>query len=384
MSANFCLVLSISFLILSPQVFSPASATVEANVCAWDGAMPILYHEYGTDVCPPKFKMAPNGMDCEDNPNGGCASYCEMRTNFFYGQEKPYSSMPMCTGGLTCTLTESKHIGYNVKAKVNGNFKQGALTFGITGGWNTKTGQSQSYKYSKSLEHNECGYFTFIPILHESCGTYSEGSLIDGKCHHTQSIGNSCGTQAVTVEDHWYWFTRVVRGVAVFVYLDCTTLEPLPNDRQEAPFNQDGVRLPRGLPLANAFKTMWNVSRETNVTALSDAAVCDNDIRTYADDCLAAFTDVSDRGGDMVPTANALKGQSLTLSKSGTCAMHLSFDEDWKVPVFCEVSLLEVAAAAESIYELCTSSNDGTVGGSHVVRIPGNCGSTIKFLPVSG
>jgi len=56
-----------------------------------------------------------------------------------------------------------------------------------------------------------------------------------------------------------------------------------------------------------------------------------------------------------------------------TCTVLLAFDEDWSGEN-CEVSYLEVAAAAQAILDDCIG--DDQIGGAHMVRHQGNCGST--------
>ncbi|KIW85607.1 hypothetical protein Z517_00999 [Fonsecaea pedrosoi CBS 271.37] len=390
MSAKFVLALSVSFLVLSSPVFAKVSAPA-ANICTWTDAMPVLYHEYGTDVCPPRFRLKPGSGDCQDDPGSfnvvDCASFCEMRTEFRYGQEVPYHVMPMCTGGTSCTLTENRHVGSNWKFKLNGNYKTGPFTAGVAGGYNEKAGQSESFKYSKDLKHNECGYFTFIPIMRDTCGTYTEGQLDKynnpaAECKSTRTVGNACCSQAVTVTDRFYWFTRVVRGVAVFVYLNCDTLEPLEDKYQESPFNKPGVRLPRGLGLTNAYKDIWFASQFKTLASQSDSAVCNDRKDVNATDCMEVLADVTDRGADVVPLSNTAKGNGITIGAFNSCIMHLSFNEEW-TPGRCVVSYLEIAAAAQTVFDTCTNNNTGMIGGSHVVRRIGECGATVSFLSKS-
>jgi hypothetical protein len=89
--------------------------------CGYD-PQPILYHEYGTDSCPPPFRLKPNGQ-CQDNTIGNldCASFCNLRTNFFYTYEQPFLSNSYCLGKMTCTISESEHQSWSWKVKTNLN-----------------------------------------------------------------------------------------------------------------------------------------------------------------------------------------------------------------------------------------------------------------------
>ncbi|EXJ86769.1 hypothetical protein A1O3_03723 [Capronia epimyces CBS 606.96] len=301
--------------VLQPVLSTPASAGVD--ICTWSDGVPILYHQYGSDACPPKFQLKPNSGDCEDNvlPLGildsywSCASFCQMRTTFIYGQEQPYVRVPMCRGGVTCTLSESVHQGYSWKAKMNGNFKYGPLTIGITGGYSEKAGVSQSYKFSKHLDEGQCGYWTFIPFIRSSCGTYTEGwkDVYQMPCETLTSTGNACVDQLVGVDSNdgihdW----RTVRGTVVFVFVDCTNLAPLPDEKQDPAYSQPGVKLPRDVnnKLAQAYQSLWQQSSKAPLVAQSDAAVCNTDQQHQANatNCLDAMMDVLDRGAEFVST----------------------------------------------------------------------------------
>lgn len=67
---------------------SSAAAVVKRNPCDGVDASPELYHEYRTDVCPPKNRLDADGtcpfVDGFDGPDLKylrCAKYCEIRTN---------------------------------------------------------------------------------------------------------------------------------------------------------------------------------------------------------------------------------------------------------------------------------------------------------------
>jgi len=51
------------------QIISAVPTNVSiptTDICEWVEAMPMLYHEYHNDACPPKLNLRPNGIDCED------------------------------------------------------------------------------------------------------------------------------------------------------------------------------------------------------------------------------------------------------------------------------------------------------------------------------
>lgn len=181
-------------------LLTSANGNADFDLCEWDLAQPQLYHSYNTTACPPAFTFAANGMDCEeDRPyKNVCASFCQMRTIFYYGQEQPYIQAPLCRGETRCKLSESVHQGYSSKIKMNGAFKEGALTTGITGGYNSKSGISQSWSFTKDIPQGECGYWTFVPFVREACGTYSQAAVINDQCDPPiQTTGNACIEQLI-------------------------------------------------------------------------------------------------------------------------------------------------------------------------------------------
>lgn len=194
--------------------------------------------------------------------------------------------------------------------------------------------------------------------------------------------------------------------------LDCTTLEPLADDKQEAPYNQPNVRLPRNWPSLLAAKTMWKAQLKAPLVAQSNAASCDKIAALNATDCLNALAVAYNRGGDLVPLGNAIKDASVEIAVSHraphcssffrppknmpprmklwladilhevqsyqSCAIQLHYDEDWN-NMNCGVPLLEVVAAAQTTFDSCLDGDANMISGSHVVRNKGNCGSTVYY-----
>ena len=107
------------FLFLATKAF----AATLFDVCAWRDAEPVLYHTYGVDECTPLFHLQPNGVDCEEDhvDKQMCASFCQIRTTFYYGCESPYF-VDFCRPGNTCHLSEARDTIVDFKATTNGNF----------------------------------------------------------------------------------------------------------------------------------------------------------------------------------------------------------------------------------------------------------------------
>lgn len=129
-----------------------------ADPCS-PGGTPILYQEYHADLCPPTNTMDSNG-DCTATFANYCQAYCEVRTTFTYGVEQPLGNL-YCHGPLTCSVGST----YIWTGSVNPNWLS-ALGLGITGGYSSTT--TDVRMTSVNLPDGQWGYFTFLPILHDS------------------------------------------------------------------------------------------------------------------------------------------------------------------------------------------------------------------------
>ncbi len=136
-----------------------------ANPCE-PGGTPILYQDYYGDMCPPKNSMNSDGS-CPTPADQNCVAYCEVRQSFSYDQEKPVVNNPYCHGPLTCTVTDSKTFTYTYSGSVNAAWTK-AFTLGVTGGFSYASATTNLQSTSVNLKAGECGYFTFLPELHNS------------------------------------------------------------------------------------------------------------------------------------------------------------------------------------------------------------------------
>jgi hypothetical protein len=111
--------------------FSAQLTSADVNyVCDWKDGEPVLYHEYHTDVCPAPNSLLPDGR-CEpriikEGSPGNCDSFCQMRTNFYYGPEIPLQDA-YCHGPGSCTVSSNRRVGGTWKLKVNPNLNVGVL-----------------------------------------------------------------------------------------------------------------------------------------------------------------------------------------------------------------------------------------------------------------
>ena len=130
------------------------------------GGNPILYDkEYHADLCPPAFVMNPDGS-CPTQFQD-CTSYCEVRQTFTYAQEIPLDQ-PYCHGPLTCSISSNKATSYTYSGSISAPNWLKALGIGITGGYSISTTTTDVRTTSVNLAQGQCGYFTFLPILHDS------------------------------------------------------------------------------------------------------------------------------------------------------------------------------------------------------------------------
>ena len=99
------------------------------------------------------------------------------------------------------------------------------------------------------LDGGECGYFAFVPVIHESCGSlttapraYESGTGVDGcigDVNRWTTWGNYCVSQLRRRAD------GSADGETVFVWTDCRTGLPLPTEEQGKVYGEPGVALPR-------------------------------------------------------------------------------------------------------------------------------------------
>ena len=148
---------------------SPLSSLHKRASPCEPGGTPIVNKDYFADLCPPAISMNGDGTCPVDGGSfaNGCDSYCEVKQTFFYDQEKPVVNNPYCHGPNTCTITTTKAFTYTYSASFNTAWTK-AFTAGITGGFSYADTTTQLQSVSVNLAEGQCGYFTFLPLLHNS------------------------------------------------------------------------------------------------------------------------------------------------------------------------------------------------------------------------
>ncbi|OIW29092.1 hypothetical protein CONLIGDRAFT_670791 [Coniochaeta ligniaria NRRL 30616] len=188
--------------------------------CDGVNASPVLYHEYREADCPARFKFSSDGS-CEGakNPDNDCQAFCQVLTFTI-------------TGGASGRLLD-------------------AFSLGVSGGFSYVTAKAFSRAFTVKLDIGQCGYFTFVPVRRDICGTLSlYGTRVGWTgipyCDTAvdrdpiQNIQNFCSGSA------WNNPDGTADGETIFVRTDCANRAPLDMDQQDPVYQNPGVALDRG------------------------------------------------------------------------------------------------------------------------------------------
>ncbi|PKS11137.1 hypothetical protein jhhlp_002898 [Lomentospora prolificans] len=364
--------------------FSSAAAVVKRNPCDGVDASPELYHEYRTDVCPPRNRLDSDGScPFEDGIDGPslkdlrCAKYCEIRTNFFWGREQPFANT-YCHGPLSCTITETKtrtvtwNVGGSLSTKVHD-----ALTLGISGSYSQAEADAWARAFSIKLEEGQCGYFTFVPIIHDSCGSLTEGpadntpgfprAICSNDRNKWSTTGNFCQSQLKRHSD------GTVDGDTIFVRTDCSTRAPLPADKQDDIYKRPGVALPRALQeaWANTFDQM-----HSGDFAAKGAIECAGGNADPLHACRALSAVQSDIEGEWTIPAGRkgdhhFFGDFPSHTNDPACSFYIDFLEDLD-PQKCPINPTGLATLIDAVTDSCKDQGvfgSITLGGDCPIRL---------------
>jgi hypothetical protein len=212
-------------------------------------------------------------------------------------QEVPFTRVPICSGPNKCSLSEAIRQSVSTKWRANFGAKYENVKAGVSGSIvNRASGSSQSYSFSRDLNAGECGYFTFLPIQRDTCGSYSESANgCNGPNVQRQTIGNACVNQYCFVKgkDEFKDALEDVHGKVIMVMVDCLTLEPLDNSHQDAAYGQPGVALPRDTPHREGYNALWKATAQGALVAQRNNDVdCAAGPALVATDCQAAIVDI--------------------------------------------------------------------------------------------
>ncbi|RDL36987.1 uncharacterized protein BP5553_04420 [Venustampulla echinocandica] len=169
----------------------------------------------------------------------GCSAYCELTLSKGYGQEIPFHQ-GYCQAKTTCSVANSESVATTQTWSVNANIGMGTgeeVSKALSAVFNIGASYSQSKTLtytvtttqSKELGKNQCGYWTFIPFVMESCGTLTSVTkkTMTAGYYNTNTV-SYCDTKG-SKADHKNWCNKSIYkddkgrpdGQVVFIFVDC-------------------------------------------------------------------------------------------------------------------------------------------------------------------
>lgn len=202
-----------------------------------------------------------------------CSAYVQERITMKYGQEKPYNVE--CDIDLPCKLMVGKSTAKTESVEINMKFEGGldsdgsgpkaAFSLGASWSWsetitNTVNAERAWAPNATDKYFTECGYFTFVPYMIESCGTLSVAKTKPVGCENAgyevacmpsqecdksqvQTTKNWCNTNPVPAPEDTG--SAGVWGRIIFVKKICGENTPMPNG-QNIVYYSPGVSMHQG------------------------------------------------------------------------------------------------------------------------------------------
>lgn len=255
------------------------------------------------------------------------------------------------------------------------------------------------------MKANECGYFTFLPIVREVCGTHTWGRTHNslrkdcGSDYHTE--GNACNSELLLAElgrgaNAWGSSSPNLKGDTVFVWTNCEDHTPLPLDKQNQAYRHPGVAMPRGT--REAYTSFFTQQGGLNTLA-ANAAKTECAAGTDApnsDDCIEALQEMIANPGTTVAALNSHdSAQGYTTiavssclahrscftdnltQEAKSCAVRVYYDDQFTQSSNCDINYIEVVTAASKVLDKCFKG--GKAQGEHPIRPKGNCGCHVAL-----
>ena len=279
---------------------------------------------------------------------------------------------------MTCTITETKTrtVTWNAGGNLSLKLRE-ALTLGVSGSYSSAEADAFARAFSVKLENNECGYFTFVPVIHDSCGSLTEGPADNtpgfprATCTDDRgkwsTTGNYCQSQLKRHPD------GTVDGDTIFVRTDCSTRKPLPDDKQDDIYKRPGVPLPR--VLQDAWATTFD-QMSTGDFNIQGAIECSGEGSGPLHACRALGAGQADIEGKWTIPAGR-KGDHhwfgdfpLDTNEPG-CSFYIDFLEDLD-PEKCPINPTGLATIIDSITDACKDKGvygSATFGGDCPIRL---------------
>ncbi|EMR84678.1 hypothetical protein BcDW1_6662 [Botrytis cinerea BcDW1] len=208
--------------------------------------------------CPKKNTLDSKGYCSKPIPNvpgkEGCSAYCEIRLTLKYGQEMPMSGAS-CGSGTECSISTTQTISYvntfSINAGIGGavaKVLESAFDIGATYTFSKTLTYSDTVGSKKDLGENECGYWTFIPYVLESCGTLTEAAEKSAPAGYMNSVTYQyCDKPSYTNTPNWCNTTPyknaagMADGKLYFVYTYCNGTGVDWEKMQDSPYVYPGV-----------------------------------------------------------------------------------------------------------------------------------------------
>ncbi|CAN8099772.1 unnamed protein product [Discula destructiva] len=336
------------------------------NACdGTDGYMPILYHNYTGDDCPPpNNRLTDDGRQCYFGKYGdiahNCDAYCQLYTYFEYALEVPFP-MSYCNYPLECSLSASYSAswtwGISFSTKVGK-----ALKIGISGSYSQAYGTTTGRSWSFTPAEGQCGYFSFVPIKKIACGIYSESTFSYSHfygyyCKDDVRTSVLCPPQVWNVPQPSG--SSGPDGTVIFVNTDCDTRQPLDAEHQDKVYRHPGVPLDRGV--AAAMQQGW--ANNTCSFHTSPAPSPGSDDYT-----------VEIFGKGMLPNSVGLNGSTLMNSIAWSCGT--SADASY--------AFLWYGAVDAAVAPMHVSLPDGSILPSVPPLVGAEFGALVKLTMASG
>ncbi|KAF2205692.1 hypothetical protein GQ43DRAFT_467956 [Delitschia confertaspora ATCC 74209] len=205
----------------------------------------------------------------------GCTGYCEVRITMSYGQEVPFSSST-CPELTTCRVDKAESVTitntYTINVGITGGVgkrdetssnpalsllprEEGAESIlkasfdvGASYSWSKAVSYGTTRSYLKELSANQCGYWTFVPFIMESCGTLTTASRKEMAAgYYMSNRAPYCDKDELKDTENWCNKTPYqdengqADGRVIFVKVDCGTNALLPMDQQDEVYKYPGV-----------------------------------------------------------------------------------------------------------------------------------------------
>ncbi|KPI34917.1 uncharacterized protein AB675_3861 [Cyphellophora attinorum] len=321
------------------------------DICEWRDARPAFGIWYTYPTCTSPWYPDANG-NCPPN---------SLDTSHY---EQPMDAVPVCRGPEKCTIKENIHVGYKFDSKPLDKLKIPVLDKGLFGGFTARGGTSQGWSLTKELKKGECGYWTFVPYIHYTCGLYTEYINTHAFCNQNsccEQVGTTnpddCAEQLVQLSGEGLWWPRSIRGDMILVRIDCESQELLPDDKQDPIYNWPGVKQPRHYPQMQELMQMW---KDTANDPAFYTAAADSDIKCYEarpdavpdylvpPDCIDALGSLRD-----MATSKITGTDELMLAAAGNCTIHAKIN--WDAPSDCDFSYMDAAVATDKLFDTCNN-----------------------------